>query len=435
MLVFLLKIIIAHPGSFMEGKKSTHLEEYFLDKGFSTRSIHAGEHVGQPQHATHTGAIYQTSTFVFKNVEEGAQTFAGQNDGYMYTRLGNPTVRLLEAKINALEGAEIKKKNPELTVSTIAFSTGMAAIASTFLALANKDDIILMGDVVYGATEHLVSNVLNRFGIRAVEVNTSDLVAVEKAVKENPKAKFFLVETPTNPLLAITDIKAVSDIIKKYAPDMKLLVDNTFATPYLQRPLELGADVVLHSTTKYICGHGTVVGGLATTADNSIRDKLFVVVKDVGGTPSPFDSWLVNLGLKTLPVRMDIHCKNAMALAKYLSSHPKVAKVFYPGLETDPGFAVAKKQMKDFGGMVSFELKGGLASGITLMDNIKIFTLAVSLGSVDSLIQHPASMTHACVPKEKREKGGVTDGLVRVSVGIEDQADLLSAMEDALKLV
>lgn len=419
----------------MEGSHSQHLEEYYLDKGFSTRSIHAGEHIGQPQHATHTGAIYQSSTFVFKSADEGARIFSGEQEGYKYTRLGNPTVTLLEAKINALEGAKIKQDNPDLTVSTMAFSTGMAAISTTFMALADKDDTIIMGDVVYGATEHLVSNVLNRYGIKAVEVNTSDLVAVQKVVEENPRAKFFHLETPTNPMLQISDIQEISKIIKAINPDMKLLVDNTFATPYLQRPLELGADVVLHSTTKYICGHGTVVGGLATTANNEIRDKIFTVLKDIGSTPSPFDSWLVNLGLKTLPIRMEKHCHNAMALAKHLANHPKVSKVYYPGLETDPGYHLAKKQMKDFGGMVSFELKGGFEAGKTLMNNIKIFTLAVSLGSVDSLIQHPASMTHACVPKFKREKGGVTDGLVRVSVGVEDLQDLIDALNNALKLV
>jgi len=214
-----------------------------------------------------------------------------------------------------------------------------------------------------------------------------------------------------------------------------VVVDNTFATPYLQRPLELGADVVVHSTTKYICGHGTVVGGLTTTICDNVKDAIYTVLKDVGSNPGPFDAWLVNMGLKTLPIRMDAHCKNAMAIAKFLHQHPKVEKVYYPGLETSPYYKVARKQMKDFGGMVSFELKGGFDAGKTLMNNIKLFTLAVSLGCVDSLIQHPASMTHACVPKEKREAGGLTDGLVRVSVGIEDEADLIQALDEALAKV
>jgi len=205
-----------------------------------------------------------------------------------------------------------------------------------------------------------------------------------------------------------------------------------FATPYLQRPLELGADVVVHSATKYICGHGTVVSGLVTTTVDAIKDELYKLVKDMGSSPSPFDAWLVNLGLKTLPMRMDRHCANAMAIARYLDQHPKVERVFYPGLESHPQHQLARRQMKDFGGMLSFELTGGIEAGRRLMNTIKVFTLAVSLGCVDSLIQHPASMTHACVPRDKRLKGGVTDGLVRVSVGIEDVDDLIRALDSAL---
>ncbi|MFH1727730.1 MAG: PLP-dependent aspartate aminotransferase family protein [Pseudomonadota bacterium] len=420
----------------MEDSKSLELlEKYYLDCGFTTRTVHAGEHVGQPQQTSHTGAIYQTSTFVFKDVEEGADIFSGQKPGYMYTRLGNPTVLLLEAKINALEGAEVKKQNPDLRVSTIAFSSGMSAVASTLLALASHGDTVILGDVMYGATQHLAFNVLNRYGINTVEVNTADLEAVEETIKSNPKAKCLLFETPTNPMLVVSDIKKICEIVKTINPDMKVIVDNTFASPYLQRPLELGADTVIHSTTKYICGHGTVVGGLMTTICDEVKNAVYTVIKDVGGSPSPFDSWLVNLGLKTLSIRMDKQCKNAMEIAKYLYKHPKVEKVYYPGLETSPYYNLAREQMKDFGAMVSFDIKGGLTAGKKLMDNIRIFTLAVSLGCVDSLIQHPASMTHACVPKEKREKGGITDGLVRVSVGIEDIEDLIKAMDEALEKV
>jgi len=418
-----------------DSKRSDYLKEFYLNSGFATRAIHAGEHIGQPQFSAHTGGIYQTSTFVFKDTEEGAKIFAGEKDGYMYTRLGNPTVRLLEAKVNALEGAEVKKKNPDLRLSTLAFSSGMAAIASTLMALASKGDTIIMGDVVYGATEHLSSNILKRFGISTVEVNTADLSKVEEVVEKNRQAKAVFLETPTNPLLVVSDIAAISKIVKSINPEMRVIVDNTFATPYLQRPLELGADIVVHSTTKYICGHGTVVGGLVTTFHDDVKSAVYMVIKDVGGSPSPFDSWLVNIGLKTLPIRMDKHCSNAMAIAKYLERHPKVAHVYYPGLENSPYHELAKRQMKDFGGMISCDLKGGFSAGKKLMDNIEIFTLAVSLGCVDSLIQHPASMTHACVPKEKREKGGLTDGLVRISVGIEDVEDLISALDRALEKV
>jgi methionine-gamma-lyase len=274
--------------------------------------------------------------------------------------------------------------------------------------------------------------VLARFGIRTVDANTTDLDAVARVVGANPKARAIFFETPTNPLLAITDIPAVVQIVKKVNPEMKVIVDNTFATPYLQRPLELGVDVVVHSTTKYLCGHGTVVGGIVTTTSDEVKDKVYSTIKDVGGNPSPFDAWLVNLGVKTLPVRMERHCQNAMAIARFLEKHPKVARVHYPGLESNPYHGLAKRQMRNFGGIVSFEIVGGLEAGRKLMDTVKIFSLAVSLGSVDSLIQHPASMTHACVPRQKREKVGITDALVRLSVGIEEVDDLMQALDTAL---
>ncbi|MFC1706255.1 trans-sulfuration enzyme family protein [Planctomycetota bacterium] len=418
-----------------DSKLPDFLTKFFLDCGFATRALHAGEHVGQPQHTSHTGAIYQSSTFVFQSANEGAEIFAGERPGYVYTRLGNPTVKVLEAKINALEGRDVKLRDPDVRVSTIAFASGMSAISSTLMALCSKGDTLIMGDVVYGATEHLAQNVLTRFGIRVVEVNTADLNAVEQAVKANPDAKAILFETPTNPLLTLTDIAGVAELAKGVNRNMKVIVDNTFATPYLQRPLELGADVVVHSTTKYLCGHGTVVGGVMTTTSDEVKDKAYSVIKDVGGNPSPFDAWLVNMGIKTLPVRMDRHCANTMAIARYLSEHPKVERVYYPGLADNPYHELAARQMQQFGGMVAFDIAGGVAAGRKLMDEIRVFTLAVSLGCVDSLIQHPASMTHACVPKEKREKAGLTDGLIRISVGLEDADDLIRALDEALHTV
>lgn len=410
------------------------VKRFYLDCGFATRALHAGEHVGQPQSASHTGAIYQSSTFVFESAAEGAEIFAGERPGYVYTRLGNPTVRLLEAKMNALEGGNVKLNSPQTRISSLAFSSGMSAISSILLALVDAGDTVILGDVLYGATTHLAETLLSRFQVNYVEVDTSDLNAVERVLGENPKAKAILFETPTNPMMSITDIAAVSRIAKSVNPDIKVVVDSTFATPYLQRPLELGADCVVHSTTKYICGHGTVVGGVMTTTSDEIKDKTYVIIKDVGGNPSPFDAWLVNTGLKTLPIRMERHCDNAVAIATYLEKHPKVERVYYPGLESDPHHELAKRQMLKFGGMVSFDIAGGLIAGRKLMDNIEVFTLAVSLGCVDSLIQHPASMTHACVPQEKRLKAGINDGLVRVSVGIEDIEDLLRALEEALAL-
>jgi len=418
----------------MEDSKSAEtLEQFYLNCAFATRALHAGEHVGQPPCPAHTNPIYQSSTFVFHNAEEGAAIFEGSREGYIYTRMGNPTVKVLEAKMNALEGREVKLRDPEVRVSSLAFSSGMAAISSTLLGILDHGDTLLMGDVVYGATEHMAEHVLPRFDISVVPLDTTDLNVVEDAVRSHPRAKAILLETPTNPMLTITDIAAVSRIAKTVNPEMIVVVDNTFATPYLQRPLSLGADVVVHSTTKYLCGHGTVVGGTMTTTLDAVKDKVYTIVKDVGTAQAPFDAWLVNLGIKTLPVRMDRHCANAMAIAQFLEGHPKVERVYYPGLPDNPFHDLAGRQMSGkFGGMVSFDIAGGLDAGRRLMDRIELFTLAVSLGCVDSLVQHPASMTHACVPREVREKVGLTDGLVRLSVGIEDLDDLLRALGDAL---
>lgn len=419
-----------------DSKANDFLDKFFLNCGVGTRALHAGEHVGQPQKTSHTGAIYQTSTFVFQSADEGAGVFSGESPGYAYTRMGNPTIKVLEAKMNALEGKEVKLRDPNLRISSVAFSSGMAAITTTLLSLLKSGDTALIGDVVYGCTDDLARTVFPDLGVNCVRVNTCDLKATEAALEAHPKAKALLFETPTNPMLTLTDIPAICELAKTKAPGIKVIVDNTFSTPYLQRPLELGADVAVHSTTKYLCGHGTVVGGVMTTACDQIKDRTYALVKNIGATPSPFDAWLVNLGIKTLPLRMDKHCENAMALAQFLEKHLKVSRVFYPGLESHPGHLLAKKQMNEkFGGMVSFEIKGGLEAGKKFMDNITIFTLAVSLGCVDSLIQHPASMTHACVPREKREAAGLTDGLIRLSVGIEDKEDLIQALEKALDRV
>jgi methionine-gamma-lyase len=415
-----------------DSQSNDYVRTFHLDRGFATRCVHAGEHVGQPQHVSHAGAIYQTSTFVFRSAAEGAEIFSGAKPGYIYTRLGNPTVLALEAKLNALEGREVKLRDPSVRVSSLAFSSGMSAISSTLLALCQAGDTLIMGNVLYGASEHLAEHVLRRLGITAVEVDTTDLAAVERTVGEHPAAKAFLFETPTNPMLGISDIAAIAKLCHDRNPAMKVIVDNTFATPYLQRPLELGADVVIHSTTKYLCGHGTVVGGVMTTTSDAVKNQAYMIIKDIGGSPSPFDAWLVNLGIKTLPLRMDRHCDNALAIAQYLAKHPKVERVYYPGLASHPGHELARRQMGKFGGMVSFDIAGGIEAGRRLMDHVEIFTLAVSLGCVDSLIQHPASMTHACVPREKRERAGIGDGLVRVSAGVEDVDDLLQALDDGL---
>jgi methionine-gamma-lyase len=418
-----------------DSKRKDAIEKFYLKYGFATRCLHAGEKIGQPKSKAHTNAIFQTSTFVFDSAEEGAELFAQKKEGFIYTRMGNPTVVVPEAKLNSLEGREVKLQDPEnIRISSLLFASGMAATSALSFALLHPGDTLLRGAVLYGSTDHFFVNVLPKFGVKTVIVDTSRLDEVKMAISAHPKAKMIFFETPTNPLLELSDIAEVCRTVKNVSPDCVVAVDNTFATPYLQQPLNLGADVVMHSTTKYLSGHGTIVGGALITRHDWIKDALYTVMKDMGGCPSPFDCWLLNLGLKTLPVRMDRHCKNAMAVAEFLEPHPKVAKVFYPGLKSFPQYELAKKQMKDFGGMIAFDLKGGYTAATTLLDHVHVISLAVSLGCVDSLIQHPASMTHASMSPEARAKCGITDGIIRLSVGIEDIEDILRDLDHALKL-
>ncbi|MEW6363465.1 MAG: PLP-dependent aspartate aminotransferase family protein [Acidobacteriota bacterium] len=407
-------------------------KHFYLDCGFATRALHAGEHVGQPHFTNHTNAIFQTSTFTFETAKDGADLFAARKEGFVYTRMGNPTVLVLEAKLAALEGCAYKLAHPEKTVSCIAFSSGMAAISSTMMAILRPGDTLIAGEVLYGATEDFFRTVLQPLGIRWVPVETSNLELLEAALRQHDRVRAVYFETPTNPLMGITDIQALSTLVRSIRPDCHIVVDNTFATPFLQRPLELGADVVLHSTTKYIGGHGTVIGGAVIMVDEEVRTHLYHMMKDFGGCPSPFDAWLVNAGLKTLPLRMREHCANAQRIAEFLEQHPKVDRVFYPGLPSFPQHDMAKKQMSGFGGILSFEIKGGYAAAEKVMNSVRLFTLAVSLGCVDSLIQHPASMTHAMIPRGERERIGISEGLVRLSVGAEDVNDLLGDLESAL---
>ena len=417
-----------------DSKRKDAIAQFYLKYGFATRCLHAGEKIGQPKSKAHTNAIFQTSTFVFDDAQEGADLFAQKKEGFIYTRMGNPTVVVPEAKLNALEGREVKLADPEhVRVSSLLFSSGMGATSSLAFALLNPGDILLRGRVLYGSTDHLFVDVLPRFGIKTAIVDTEKLDATQKAIKAHPKAKLFFFETPTNPLLEISDIAETCRIVKNVNPDCVICVDNTFATPYLQNPLALGADVVMHSTTKYLSGHGTIVGGALVTRHDWIKDALYKTMKDHGPSPSPFDCWLLNLGMKTLPIRMEKHCKSAMAMARFLEKHPKVERVYYPGLESHPQHELAKRQMRNFGGMISFVLKGGYEAAQCLMNNVHIFSLAVSLGTVDSLVQHPASMTHASMSPEARAAAGISDGLIRLSVGIEDEEDLVHDMDQALK--
>ncbi|HOB34510.1 MAG TPA: methionine gamma-lyase [Bacillota bacterium] len=385
--------------------------------GFSTRAIHAGQKP-DPLYGSLTTPIYQTSTFVFKNVAQGAARFAGEEEGYIYTRLGNPTQTALEEKIASLEGGE----------AAFAAGSGMGAITAVLMALVSQGDHVVHSSALYGCTFAFLHDLLTRFGVTATGVDTADLEAVKKALRPNTKVVY--IETPANPTMRLTDIQAVADIAHEHGA--KVVVDNTFMTPYFQRPLELGADIVVHSATKYINGHGDVVAGLAIGPKNLIDEMRMTTLKDIGGIIGPFESWLLLRGLKTLPVRMDRHNSNAMAVARFLESHPAVEKVYYPGLESFPQHELAKKQMSGFGGVMSFELKGGYEAGVRLMNGVKLMHLAVSLGDVDTLIQHPASMTHSVVPEEERLAVNITPGLVRLSVGLEDPEDIIADLEQAL---
>ncbi|PUU88021.1 MAG: methionine-gamma-lyase, partial [Halanaerobium sp.] len=346
--------------------------------GFQSLCCHAGQHA-DPQTGAHNTPIYQTSTFAFKNVQDGADKFAGEKEGYIYTRLGNPTQSALEEKMAALEGAE----------AAIATASGMSAISASVMAVAYAGDHILAHDCLYGCTHSLMEEILPRYGIEVTFADLSDLDNVDEYLQDNTKLVY--LETPSNPTLNLVDIEEISK--KAHAAGAKVIVDNTFMTPYLQNPLALGADMVVHSATKYIGGHGDAIAGIIAGKEEMLAEIRMTTLKDFGGIISPFNAWLLLRGLKTLPIRVDKHTENAMEVAEFLEAHDKVERVFYPGLESHPQHDLAKKQASGFGSMISFELKGGYAAGEKMMNNVNLATLAVSLGDVDTLIQHPASMT------------------------------------------
>jgi methionine-gamma-lyase len=339
-------------------------------------------------------------------------------------------------KIAALEAFDLIRVNPERDLLELAaaemFTSGMAAISAAILARVHSGDTIIVQESLYSGTFVFLKNLAPTLGIHVVWLHNPSPEAWEAAFQQNPSARLALAETPANPMMDIVDLAAVAETAHRH--DAWLMVDNTFATPYCQRPLRLGADIVVHSTTKYLSGHGAVVGGVAVSRHvDFIHKELHDILKTLGGSPSPFDCWLTHLGLKTFELRMQRHCENAVRVANYLTNHPKVERVFYPGLDDHPSHGIAKKQMHTFGGMITFELSGGMEAGIALMNHLRLVTLAVSLGNVDSLIQHPASMTHHNIPREERLKVGLTDGLVRFSVGIENVEDILADLEQALE--
>ncbi len=392
-----------------------------------SQAIHAGE-FHDPSGA-HIAPIHQTSTFSFPDMDTVARWGAGEVEADIYTRVGNPTRRALAAKLAALESIGL---DGSVDVGAEIFSSGMAAIAASLMGLARAGDHVITQNVLYGSTDHLVSDVLPEYGVTTSRVPGLDPDRLEQELATRPETTAVFLETPANPTMRIIDIATTVAIAHEHGA--KVVVDNTFATPVLQRPLSLGADVVVHSTTKYINGHGTVIGGAAVYRDAAeLGDRIARLIKFTGGVPSSFDCWLTNLGLKTLPLRMERHCANATEVAAFLADHEKVVAAHYPGLVDHPGHEVAAKQMDGFGAMIAFDL-GSYAAAARFLDGLELCALAVSLGNIDSLVEHPASMTHRVVPPEQRQAAGITDGLVRMSVGLEAVGDIIDDLEQALAL-
>lgn len=394
----------------------------FYPKGFGTLAIHAGNFEKETFGALAT-PIYQSSTFYFDSCEQGGKRFAGEEGGYIYTRLGNPTTTVLEEKVAALEGAE----------ACCAVGSGIGAVTSCLWSIAAAGKHIVADKALYGCTFAYLNHGMTRYGVEVSFINTADLEQVKKALKPNTCCVY--LETPANPNLKITDLKAVSKIAHDYNPEIMVVCDNTFATPYLQRPLELGCDAVIHSGTKYLNGHGDVIAGFVCGNKDFITTVKFFGLKDMtGAVMDPFAAFLILRGLKTMEVRMKRHCESAQAIAKYLEKHPKVEKVYYPGLKSHEGHEIAAKQMHGgYSGVIAFEVKGGMQAGIKFCNSLKLATIAVSLGDAETLIEHPASMTHSPYSPEERAAAGISDGLVRLSVGLENVEDIIADLEQGFK--
>jgi methionine-gamma-lyase len=381
-----------------------------------TIAVHAG--IEENEFGAVVPPIYQTSTFKFRDADHGANLFSGKEEGYIYTRMRNPTVEAMENSVAMLEGG----------YKALGCASGMAAVHTALAAMLSSGDHIICSESVYGATATLLSTIGPKYQIQTSFVDTCDLDAIRAALR--PNTKVILVETPGNPTIVISDIAGAADIA--HAHGALLLVDNTFMSPVLQRPFELGADVIVHSMTKFLNGHADVVGGIIIVKTAEMYPAFRKTLNLLGGVIDPFNSFLVHRGIKTLAIRMERHNENAMKVAAYLEQHPKVKQVFYPGLPSHPQYALAQKQMLGPGGMIAFELHGGLDAGKTMMNAVTLCALAVSLGGVESLIQHPASMTHATMTREQREQAKITDGLVRLSVGIESPDDIIADLDAAL---
>jgi methionine-gamma-lyase len=386
----------------------------------STKAIHGGN-----PHRSHFGEvsvpIFQTSTFSFSCAEEGAARFSGESSGYVYTRLGNPTVNALEENMTALESGW----------RGMATATGMAAVTTVFLSLLEQGTHVVSTDSLYGPTRVVLETIFKKLGIESTFVDTSDLSQIENAVR--PSTRIIYLETPANPTMKLSDIAGAASIAHRRGA--VLAVDNTFASPFLQRPLEQGADIVVHSLTKYVNGHSDVLGGMIITGNQVLFEKIRPVLNLVGGTMDPHQAWLILRGVRTLPLRVERSQENALKLARFLKEHPMVTWVSYPGLPDHPHHELARKQMDGFGGMIAFGVQGGLDGGRIVMNSVRLFTLAVSLGGVESLIEHSASMTHASIPEHERTQAGILNELVRISVGCEDFEDLRDDLDQALNRI
>jgi methionine-gamma-lyase len=387
--------------------------------GFNSLLIHGG--VEADPLGSATVPIYQTSTFAFKSADDGARCFAGESDGYIYTRIGNPTIAALERQIAILEKG----------FGGVAVASGMAAVSTIYVAFLKAGDHIVSTAAVYGPSRGIMESYFRKFGVESTYLSTADLDAVRAAIR--PNTRMLYVETPTNPTMELSDIRALSAIAREHK--LVMVVDNTFSSPFLQRPIELGADVVFHSMTKFINGHADIVAGMIVARNEELYKAVRQAMIGMGGNMDPHQAYLVLRGVKTLALRVQRAQENAQQVAEYLERHPKVAWVKYPGLKSYPQHELAQRQMDGPGAMISFELKGGLKAGRVLMDNVRLAMLAVSLGGIETLIQHPASMTHSKMAKEKREDAGISDGLVRFSVGIEDMKDIIADLEQALAKV
>ena len=393
---------------------SKHQQHFQIE----TKAIHGGS-IKDEQFGSLATPLYQTSTFTFENAQQGAKRFAGEEQGYIYSRLGNPTTTQLEQTVAALEGTE----------SAAATATGMGAVSAALLANLSAGDHLISSKAVYGCSFALMSHMLTKFGIEVSFVDMTEPENITRAIQPNTKVIF--LETPINPNLVVLDLAAIGKIANQH--QLISIVDNTFLTPYLQKPAQFGFDLIIHSATKYLNGHGDVVAGIICGSEEMITEIKMTSLKDIGATMSPHDAWLIIRGLKTLPIRMDRHCQNAQQIAEYLESHPSIKQVYYPGLKSHPGHKFIGNQMKAAGGVIAFELDGSLEDGAFFIDQMALLSIAVSLGDAESLIQHPASMTHSPYTPEEREAAGISDTLIRISVGLEHVDDITADLNQAFE--